>query len=124
MFNRFKERIFGSGQSEDETPVRMHRAVHDLLASDEIPVYLSSEEKVIAERINKLKGTHFGGTPGYIISVMETGVDQARLLGQHFDLSRLLLVMDGKVRRNGIPVDLDDPSQVDAAWERYFKETR
>jgi len=105
-----------------EQQVKMSPIVRDLLTSGGVPDDLSPEERAVVEQINKLKGTLFHETPGYILSVMETGSNIARALGRDFDLNLLLYVMDEKVRRNGIPVDLDNPTDVDKAWSRYFNE--
>lgn len=102
--------------------VKVDPIVIDLLKSDEVPDNLSPKERVIVDRINKLKGTQFQGSPGHVLSVLNTGSYMARVLNRDFDLDLLHVVMDGKVRRNNIPVDLDNPTDVDKAWNRYFNE--
>ena len=121
MLERFG-RIFGKKEPVIEQQVTISLVVKDLLAGNEVSQSLSPEETMTVDRINKLKGTQFHSIPGYIISVMETGSYRARALGKDFDLNTLHLVMDGKVRRNGISVDLDNPADVDRAWIRYFNE--
>jgi len=103
-----------------ERQVKVSPIVIDLLKSDEVPDNLSPKERVIVDRINKLKGTQFQGSPGHLLSVLNTGSYMARVLNRDFDLDLLHVVMDGKVRRNNIPVDLDNPIDVDKAWNRYF----
>jgi hypothetical protein len=121
MLDRLYE-LFRKKEPVEEPRVRISPIVRDLLAGNETSQPLSPEEEAVVGRINKLKGTQFQRNPGRILNVMETGSDMARASERDFDLNLLHIVMDGKVRRNNIPVDLDNPVDVDWAWSRYFDE--